>query len=82
MLLHVFGNRGMRLLTVPRAPIGLTQAPDGIDEILERIARLNERLDVTALRLLLRCLSHGVLLKRRRWHDDDDNNKKRLAPRP
>ena len=66
----------MRLLAVPRAPIGLAQAPDGIDEILERIARLNERLDVTALRLLLRCLSHDVLLKRRHRHGDDGDNKK------
>ena len=61
---HVLSNRGMCLFTIPRAAVRLTQAPDGIDKILERIARLNERLDVAALRLL-RCLSHDVLLKRR-----------------
>ena len=65
----------MCLFTIPRAAVGLTQAPDGIDKILERIACLNERLDVAALRLL-RCLSHDVLLKRRHRHRDDSNNKK------
>ena len=73
---HVLSNRGMCLLTIPRAAVGLTQAPDGIDKILERIARLNERLDVAALRLSLRCLSHSVLLKRRHRPCDDSKNKK------
>ena len=40
---HVLGNAGMRLLSIPWAPVGLAQAPDGFDQALKRLARIRQR---------------------------------------
>ena len=40
---HVLANALMRLLAVPRAAIGLTQAPDGLHQMLQLSRRIDQR---------------------------------------
>ena len=58
---HVLANALMRLLAVPRAAIGLTQAPDGLHQMLQLGRRVDQRGQVarTLGILLSQLLCHG-----------------------
>ena len=58
---HVLANALMRLFAVPRAAIGLTQAPDGLHQMLQLGRRVDQRGQVarTLVILLSHVLRHG-----------------------
>ena len=61
LLDHVLANALMRLFAVPRAAVGLTQAPDGLHQMLQLGRRVDQRGQVArALGILLsHVLRHG-----------------------
>ena len=61
LLDHVLANATVRLLTVPRTAVGLTQAPDGLHQMLQLGRRVDQRGQVArALGILLsHVLRHG-----------------------
>ena len=58
---HVFANAAVRLFAVPRAAVGLTQAPDGLHQMLQLGRRVDQRGQVarTLGILLSHMLCHG-----------------------
>ena len=58
---HVLANAAVRLLTVPWAAVGLTQAPDGLHQMLQLGRRVDQRGQIArALGILLsHMLGHG-----------------------
>ena len=58
---HVLANAPMRLFAVPRAAIGLTQAPDGLHQMLQLGRRVDQRGQIarTLVILLSHMLGHG-----------------------
>lgn len=58
---HVLADALMRLLAVPRAAVGLTQAPDGLHQMLQLGRRVDQRGQVarTLGILLSHMLRHG-----------------------
>ena len=58
---HVLANAAVRLFAVPRAAIGLTQAPDGLHQMLQLGRRVDQRGQIArALGILLsHMLGHG-----------------------
>ena len=58
---HVLADALMRLFTVPRAAIGLTQTPDSLHQMLQLGRRIDQRGQIArALGILLsRVLRHG-----------------------
>ena len=58
---HVLANAAVRLLAVPRAAVGLTQAPDGLHQMLQLGRRVYQRGQVarTLGILLSHMLGHG-----------------------
>lgn len=61
LLDHVLANAAVRLFAVPRAAIGLTQAPDGLYQMLQLGRRVDQRGQVarTLGILLSHMLGHG-----------------------
>ena len=61
LLDHVFANAAVRLLAVPRAAVGLTQAPNGLHQMLQLGRRVDQRGQIArALGILLsHVLGHG-----------------------
>lgn len=61
LLDHIFTNAAVRLLAVPRAAVGLTQAPDGLHQMLQLGRRVYQRGQVarTLGILLSHMLGHG-----------------------
>ena len=55
LLDHVLTDTLMRLLAIPRASIGLAQAPNGIDQVLKLGARIDMRFHVPRPLGILRC---------------------------
>ena len=58
---HVLADALMRLLAIPRATVGLTQAPDGLHQMLQLGRRVDQRGQIArALGILLsHVLRHG-----------------------
>ena len=66
LLDHIFANAAVRLLAVPRAAVGLTQAPNGLHQMLQLGRRVDQRGQVArALGILLsHVLRHGYFSSR------------------
>ena len=58
---HVLANAAVRLFAIPRAAVGLTQAPDGLHQMLQLDRRVDQRGQIArALGILLsHVLRHG-----------------------
>lgn len=61
LLDHVLANASVRLFAVPRAAVGLTQAPDGLHQMLQLGRRVYQRGQIarTLGILLSHMLRHG-----------------------
>jgi len=68
---HVLADALMRLFAVPRAAIGLTQAPDGLHQMLQLGRRIYQRRQVarTLGILLSHMLGHGYSSSRITWRN-------------
>ena len=71
LLDHVLANAAVRLLTVPRAAIGLTQTPDGLHQMLQLDRRVYQRGQIArALGILLsHVLRHGYSSSMTTWRN-------------
>ena len=71
LLDHVLTDALMRLFAVPRAAIGLTQAPDGLHQMLQLGRRVDQRRQIArALGILLsHVLRHGYSSPRITWRN-------------
>ena len=71
LLDHVFANASVRLLAVPRAAVGLTQAPNGLHQMLQLGRRVYQRGQIarTLGILLSHVLRHGYSSSRITWRN-------------
>ena len=71
LLDHVLADALMRLLAVPRAAVGLTQAPDGLHQMLQLGRRVDQRGQIarTLGILLSHVLRHGYSSSRITWRN-------------
>ena len=71
LLDHVLANAAVRLLAVPRAAVGLTQAPNSLHQMLELGRRIYQRRQVarTLGILLSHMLGHGYSSSRITWRN-------------
>ena len=71
LLDHVLADALMRLLAIPRATVGLTQAPDSLHQMLQLGRRVDQRGQIArALGILLsHVLRHGYSSSRITWRN-------------